>query len=468
MSQGLQLTPLFHQFNMDPGLPDTQHESTTQDNVSDDVLEASEVDTGDFPGDDTDLQVPDSEDDGSDEELSDDDEVEDPQKPYEPVPLPMPNFSEFFVPLPAELQTNTEDEEPLPPTLSEPPRMIHVPDLLKEMDPNDLPSFSSGIQVVHIGRETGLTGEMQATYLRLPPGTRTTRPVAQRLGDVVTYCISGRGLLWQNGWTFPFNATDAVGWKGGTGTTHTIINDSNSDGSQGEDLVLITAQEVKQGELFYYPLDQEVKADIENQLLWMDPPPQGESGPHPGTPSISLEGGKTSLPDPVLAYRPSNVINTIAELDAIGEGEMFANATSITQETGLSGRFGCNFEVPPPGARSSEPHAHSLEDELVYIVSGNGIVWINGHVEQVREGDAVGFPGGTGIAHNFINDSNTDGKEGDPLMLWIIGQNRAREGDLVYYPLKASQPITSKRWWTNCPKYVLGPHDGHATHPLDA
>ena len=91
----------------------------------------------------------------------------------------------------------------------------------------------------------------------------------------------------------------------------------------------------------------------------------------------------------------------------------------------------------------------------MYIVSGSGLVWLNGHVQPVCEGDAVGFPGGTGIAHNFINDSNVNGAEGEPLMLWIIGQNKFKDGDLVYYPLRAGEKITSKRWWAGKFKYHL-------------
>ena len=100
-----------------------------------------------------------------------------------------------------------------------------------------------------------------------------------------------------------------------------------------------------------------------------------------------------------------------------------------------------------PCRASQDPHAHSLEDELVYIISGDGLVWLNGHVHPVRENDAVGFPAGTGIAHNFINNSNANDTEGEPLMLWIIGQNRSKEGDLVDYPLHAEEKVTSKRWW---------------------
>lgn len=176
--------------------------------------------------------------------------------------------------------------------------------------------------------------------------------MAHKLGDVIVYCISGSGLLWQNGWTFPFNTTDAVGWKAGTGIAHTIINDSNADSGAGEDLTLLIAYEDKSQESYSYPLDQDFAA-TSGKSIWSDPPPQSEFGPHPGVPTLSPERGNLTIPAVQIGYRPSNVINTISELDAIGEGELFANATSLSQETGLSGRFGCNFEVPPPGARSS-------------------------------------------------------------------------------------------------------------------
>ena len=176
------------------------------------------------------------------------------------------------------------------------------------------------------------------------------------MGDSITYCISGQGLLWQNGWTFPFEETDCAGWKGGTGIAHTIINDSNLDGSPGQDLILITAHENKEDESFFFPLNPELDEAAmksEGKPLWKDPPVVGEFGSHPGVPSVSHERGNKMIPEPQQGYRPSNVINAIAELDTIGEGELFANATSLSRETGLSARFGCNFEVPPPGTRSS-------------------------------------------------------------------------------------------------------------------
>lgn len=123
----------------------------------------------------------DSEEDEDKQEVSGDESVSTQNEDYIPTPLPMPDMSEFDVPLPPELQSTHEvdhvesatDATPLP--LSSPPRILHIPELLKPMEPTGSGTSFEGIQVVHVGCEAGLKGTMQATYFCLPPGTRTTR-----------------------------------------------------------------------------------------------------------------------------------------------------------------------------------------------------------------------------------------------------------------------------------------------------
>ena len=69
----------------------------------------------------------------------------------------------------------------------------------------------------------------------------------------------------------------------------------------------------------------------------------GEFGPHPGVPSVSPEQGNLSIPEPQKEYCPSNVVNAITELDAIGEGELFANATSFTSRDGIEWKIRMHF-----------------------------------------------------------------------------------------------------------------------------
>ena len=53
----------------------------------------------------------------------------------------------------------------------------------------------------------------------------------------------------------------------------------------------------------------------------------------------------------------------------------------------------------------------------------------------------MGFPAGTGIAHTFINDSNAGGEPGEPLVLWIIGHNKVKQGDMVHYPIHSRNRV---------------------------
>jgi uncharacterized cupin superfamily protein len=67
-----------------------------------------------------------------------------------------------------------------------------------------------------------------------------------------------------------------------------------------------------------------------------------------------------------------------------------------------------HYEILPPGRRTSFPHAEHDEEELIFVLEGTPDVWIDGEMFRLTEGDAVGFPSGTGIAHTFINDTEID------------------------------------------------------------
>lgn len=115
------------------------------------------------------------------EEYSDDDE--EIQPPYGPVILPMPDLSGFTITLPGQDAPQPSPSPPPPPPapLAPLPDILHVPDLLKPYDLDDPSPSLQGLQVCHIGRETKLGGEMQAMYLRLPPGTRMSRKSSRSL-----------------------------------------------------------------------------------------------------------------------------------------------------------------------------------------------------------------------------------------------------------------------------------------------
>ncbi|MGH7090666.1 MAG: cupin domain-containing protein, partial [Stellaceae bacterium] len=61
----------------------------------------------------------------------------------------------------------------------------------------------------------------------------------------------------------------------------------------------------------------------------------------------------------------------------------------------------------PPGKDSFAYHAHMLEEEWVYILSGRGIAHIDGREYEVGPGDFMGFPA-PGTAHLLKNRSEEE------------------------------------------------------------
>lgn len=115
--------------------------------------------------------------------------------------------------------------------------------------------------------------------------------------------------------------------------------------------------------------------------------------------------------------------------------------------------MGIHHVTIPPGSRTSLPHAESLEEEFVFVISGNSHVWIDGYVYELRPNVAVGFPSGTGIAHNFLNNTNKD------VQLLVLGE-RTKKENLCSFPVNPEQKETCEIWWSDAPQKSLGPHNG--------
>ena len=66
---------------------------------------------------------------------------------------------------------------------------------------------------------------------------------------------------------------------------------------------------------------------------------------------------------------------------------------------------------------------------------------------------AVGFPAGTGLAHNFINNTDKD------VELLVLGE-RTKKENLCSFPVNPEQKDTCNIWWSDAPTRSLGPHNG--------
>ncbi|HZS83671.1 MAG TPA: cupin domain-containing protein [Stellaceae bacterium] len=106
------------------------------------------------------------------------------------------------------------------------------------------------------------------------------------------------------------------------------------------------------------------------------------------------------------------------------------NPNSYLLRTGLSRLAGLkrahvSLGRVPPGKDSFAYHAHLLEEEWVYILSGRGIAEIDGESHEVGPGDFMGFPT-PGVAHLLRNPFDAD-------LVYLMG-GEALPLDVLDYP----------------------------------
>ena len=88
--------------------------------------------------------------------------------------------------------------------------------------------------------------------------------------------------------------------------------------------------------------------------------------------------------------------------------------------------FGVNITRLKPGGCSALRHAHTKQDEFVYILEGRPTLLTDAGRTLLDPGMCAGFKAGTGDAHCLINETEQD------VVYLEIGDRTA--GDAVEYP----------------------------------
>jgi uncharacterized cupin superfamily protein len=70
--------------------------------------------------------------------------------------------------------------------------------------------------------------------------------------------------------------------------------------------------------------------------------------------------------------------------------------------------FGVNFTKLPPGGHSAIRHAHSVNDEFIYVVEGEATLVTDAGETLMTPGMCAGFKAGNGDAHHLINKTDKD------------------------------------------------------------
>lgn len=88
--------------------------------------------------------------------------------------------------------------------------------------------------------------------------------------------------------------------------------------------------------------------------------------------------------------------------------------------------FGVNLTTLAPGASSALRHAHTRQDEFVYILSGTVTLHTDEGRALLHPGMCAGFKAGTGDAHRLVNETQDD------VVYLEVGDRTA--GDEASYP----------------------------------
>lgn len=122
-------------------------------------------------------------------------------------------------------------------------------------------------------------------------------------------------------------------------------------------------------------------------------------------------------------------ILNIADLDfhAMGNGDKFGARIGLIGPRVGAQKLGYNVTVYPPGKRGFPFHNHRANEEMVFVLEGEGEVRIGAERHPIRAGDFVALPpGGPELAHQIVNTSDAD--------LKVLAVSTKISPELVEYP----------------------------------
>jgi uncharacterized cupin superfamily protein len=254
----------------------------------------------------------------------------------------------------------------------------------------------------------GLRREQIAAGKRaLPPHMHT--------GDEETFFVlSGAGLSWQDGSTYPVGPGDCLMHVPGR-EAHALVA-----GSDGLDVLA-----------FGERVQIEASVNPRGGVAWLDRTwVETGSGAHPW--ERDAAAGELPLPEP--GERPPRIVN-IADVEPIVTGRGGSHLTRRMLTRGHLQRTGLQHVALAPGKMGFPPHCHSAQEELFVVLEGEGTLLLfpsSGPGTQppaqehaVRPGSVISRPAGTAVAHAF--------RAGDAGLTYLAYGTR-QSWDTTWYP----------------------------------
>ena len=125
-------------------------------------------------------------------------------------------------------------------------------------------------------------------------------------------------------------------------------------------------------------------------------------------------------------------MNNISNIDNITRKYIYNPDFKSKMKTILIGdaigseKFYVNIDYVKPGSESVKYHSHSKSEEFYLIMSGKGILRMDGEEILIKTGDVISAPAGKDIGHQFINNSSE--------ILQILDVGTREKDDIITYP----------------------------------
>ena len=95
------------------------------------------------------------------------------------------------------------------------------------------------------------------------------------------------------------------------------------------------------------------------------------------------------------------------KLERFEKGDKYASDSARIGPLLGAKDLGYSYDVIPPGKRGCPFHSHRAEEEMFFIVRGEGTLRYGDETRKIRAGDVICCPvGGPETAHQIVNDSD--------------------------------------------------------------
>src|SRR4051794_2969758 len=292
------------------------------------------------------------------------------------------------------------------------PNLVHCDDIEPQ-------SFARGDIAIERRRLGGAAGarDVGLSRYRVAPGRRMMPVHVHGDEEEICFVLGGSGLSIQDGRAYRVGARDCIVHRP-EAEGHTMVA-----GDEGPD-VLMFGEGSRTGSAWL----------PRAQVMWMAPRWIPPTGPHPWEAEVAA--GPLEVPEPE-EERPTNVVSmadvTPERQERPGhrvEEHMLAGAAG-------SVAAGLNHLVVAPGERPYPLHWHTMEEEVFYVLKGDGVAMLNDDEFAVRPGSVLVRPPASRVGHAL--------RAGDDGLTYLVYGTRV-PGDICFYPRSGKVNIDGVRF----------------------